>query len=94
MSKVLLSLDARLLSRIDREARRLGLTRSAYLARLAERDLNALKGPGASPEAREALRGLRELGAKYGTPGDVTEFVRRMRDERSEKLGRLAGGKE
>ena len=40
--RVLISIDERLLDRIDRAARRKGMTRSGYLAELASRDI----GPG------------------------------------------------
>ena len=39
MSKILVSVDDKLLARIDRAASSAGLSRSAYLARLAARDL-------------------------------------------------------
>lgn len=56
--KVLVSLDDRLLRRIDRAAKERGLSRSAYLAELAERDLGVARGPGASRQAQAALRRL------------------------------------
>src|SRR5687768_14886878 len=56
--KVLVSLDDRLLRRIDRAAKERGLSRSAYLAELAERDLGLARGPGAGKPARAALRRL------------------------------------
>ena len=43
--RVLISLDERLLARIDQACARSGMTRSAYLAQLAERDLEAGAGP-------------------------------------------------
>jgi predicted nucleic acid-binding protein len=51
--KVLLSIDQKLLERIDRAARQLRLTRSAYLARLAERELGGDRGPGRDPRVRQ-----------------------------------------
>lgn len=75
-------MDERLLSRVDRAARRLGLSRSAYLARLAARDIGAEQGPGRDPRVREALAALDKLFAENPTPGDATEIIRKMRDSR------------
>ena len=80
--KVLVSFDDRLLAQIDREARKAGLSRSAYLARLAERELGTERGPGASPEVARALSALRSLGRRNPTPGDPTELIRKQRDSR------------
>lgn len=82
MAKILVSMDEKLLARVDRAARRLGLTRSAYLARLATRDLGAQEGPGRDPKVREAIAGLKRLFAENPTPGDVTAIIREMRDSR------------
>ena len=81
MSKVLVSFDDRLLRRIDRLASSRGLSRSAYLAELAERDVARVEGPGKSPNARRALRTLdRLLG---DTPSeDSTEAIRSERRAR------------
>ena len=79
--KVLVSLDDALLRRVDEVARRRGLTRSAYLAALAERDVAAALGPGADERARVALSRLAAvLGDAEGE--DVTDAVRRERDAR------------
>jgi hypothetical protein len=59
--RVLISIDDRLLERLDERANRLGLSRSAYLAQLADADLHAGTGPGADPAARAALSALDEL---------------------------------
>jgi hypothetical protein len=59
--RVLISIDDRLLERIDERADRLGLSRSAYLAQLADADLAGGTGPGADPAARAALSALDEL---------------------------------
>jgi hypothetical protein len=81
MGKVLVSLDDRLLRRIDRAAKSRGLTRSAYLAKLAESDLAHSSGPGKSPTAQAALRELDDLFA--GSPADdSTVAVRAARDAR------------
>lgn len=53
--RVLISVDERLLARIDSACDRLGMTRSAYIAQLADADLGGRAGPGADPRARGAL---------------------------------------
>ena len=81
MGKVLVSFDDRLLKRIDRAAKARGLTRSAYLAVLAEGDLANNQGPGKDPSVRAALR---ELERMFGDapPGDSTAWIRSDRDSR------------
>lgn len=79
--KVLLSLEERLVRRIDRAARRLGLSRSAYLAQLAERELGVRKGPGRSAAARSALRRLDSLFAA-NPHADAAGALREERDAR------------
>ncbi len=59
--RVLISIDDRLLERIDERAARLGLSRSAYLAQLADADLTGGNGPGADPSVRAALAALDDL---------------------------------
>lgn len=59
--RVLISIDDRLLERIDERAARLGLSRSAYLAQLADGDLTGGTSPGADPAVRAALAGLDDL---------------------------------
>jgi metal-responsive CopG/Arc/MetJ family transcriptional regulator len=80
MAKILISVDEKLLARIDRAARALGLSRSAYLARLAAREALAPNGPGRAPAARRAIRRIEELFATNGHEEDMTEAVRRERD--------------
>jgi hypothetical protein len=81
MGKVLVSLDDTLVRRIDRAAKSRGLTRSSYLAGLAEHDLAQGEGPGKTPAAKAALRKLDRLFA--GSPaGDSTAAVRADRDTR------------
>lgn len=75
-------MDEKLLARVDRAARRLGLTRSAYLATLVSRDLGTEHGPGRDPKVREAIAGLHRLFTENPTPGDVTAIIREMRDSR------------
>jgi len=59
--RVLISIDDRLLERVDERADRLGLSRSAYLAQLADADLTGGTGPGADPSVRAALAALDDL---------------------------------
>ena len=81
MAKVLVSLNDALLRRVDRIAKARGLSRSAYLAELAERDAARTEGPGASRSARRALTRLDELFA--GSPAeDSTIAIRAERDAR------------
>ncbi|TMK84099.1 MAG: hypothetical protein E6G44_10675 [Actinobacteria bacterium] len=79
--KVLISIDERLVRRIDRAARDRGLTRSAYLADLAARDLGVAKGSGATRRARGALRRLDRLFGQL-PPADATGSIRAQRDAR------------
>lgn len=78
---MLVSLDDALLRRIDRIAKSRGLSRSAYLAELAERDAARSGGAGATPAARRALAQLDELFAQ-SPPGDSTAALRSERDAR------------
>jgi metal-responsive CopG/Arc/MetJ family transcriptional regulator len=80
MTKILVSVDDKLLARIDRAARSAGLSRSAYLARLAARDLGADRGPGAGRQARRAIARLEELFAVRPGEGEATETIRAERD--------------
>jgi metal-responsive CopG/Arc/MetJ family transcriptional regulator len=82
MSKILVSVDDKLLARIDRAARSAGLSRSAYLARLAQRDLGESRGPGASPRARRAVCRLQCLFDAHAAEEDATAAVRGDRDAR------------
>ncbi len=59
--RVLISIDERLLARVDQARSRQGMTRSAYLAQLAERDLQADAGPGKNPTVHAALTALDAL---------------------------------
>lgn len=80
MTKILVSVDDKLLARIDRAARSAGLSRSAYLARLAARDLGADRGPGAGRRARRAIARLEKLFAARPGEGEATETIRAERD--------------
>jgi hypothetical protein len=81
MAKVLVTIEEALLRRIDRAARSQGLSRSAYLARLAERDAARTLGPGAHPAARRAMERLDRL-FESSPAGDSTAMVRAERDAR------------
>lgn len=81
MGKVLVSFDDSLLRRIDRIARSRGLSRSAYLAQLAERDAARVQGPGKDRAVRTALGELDRLFAE--TPSeDSTRVIRAERRAR------------
>ena len=82
MAKVLVSMDERLLARLDREAGRKGLSRSAYLSLLAARELDARPGPGRTAEAGQALEQLDELFAARRPREGTTDAIRRERDAR------------
>lgn len=51
--RVLISIDERLLARIDQRVQRLGMTRSGYLARLAGADLEGHDGAVLGNRGRE-----------------------------------------
>lgn len=80
MAKVLVSLNDGLLRRVDRVAKARGLSRSAYLAELAEHDTTR-SAPGTTRAARRALSRLDELFAA-GAGEDSTIAIRRERDAR------------
>ena len=87
MAKVLVSIDDRLLQRLDKEASERRITRSALLSEFAAQGLGPALGPGASPEVHEALADLDALAAEAQAagelpPGDSTADIRAMRDER------------
>lgn len=89
MVKVLVSLDDRLLERLDREARARGISRSALIAELAAKGLGEPLGPGARPEARAAIERIRSLFTGREPAEDSTRLVRAMRDERAEQDARI-----
>jgi hypothetical protein len=76
--RVLISIDERLLAATDRAAARKGLSRSAYLAELATRDIGANSGPGLDPGVRAAMRSLDDLYASAPSfdAGDAIRAVR------------------
>jgi hypothetical protein len=79
MTKVLVSLDPGLLERLDREAARRGISRSALLTEFAVRGLGVPLGPGAKPEVRRALQTAHDLFAGLPDTGDSTEWIRTER---------------
>lgn len=81
VAKVLVSLNDALLRRVDRIAKSRGLSRSAYLAELAEQDAARFGGPGTTAAARRALARLDKLFAR-GPTGDSTGAIRAERDAR------------
>jgi hypothetical protein len=81
MAKVLVSLNDALLRRVDRIAKARGLSRSRYLAELAERDAARSEGPGRSRATRRALTRLDNLFAG-GPAEDSTTAIRAERDAR------------
>ncbi len=66
VTRVLISIDPQLLDRIDAACHARGLTRSRYLAQLADQDLVASRGPGAAPAVREALASIDRLFGRQG----------------------------
>lgn len=71
----MISIPDDLLTRLDAEAKRRGLTRSAFLRTLAERELRT----DADARRQEILAILAGAG-RHG--GDSTEFIRAMRNSR------------
>lgn len=80
MTKILVSVDEKLLARIDQAARSAGLSRSAYLTGLARRELGEDRGPGAGRAARRALSRLDRLFGTHPVHEDATAAVRGDRD--------------
>ncbi|MGH2583886.1 MAG: CopG family ribbon-helix-helix protein, partial [Dehalococcoidia bacterium] len=52
MVKILVSLDESLVERLDQEAAKRGMSRSALIAELTATALGEPRGPGARPEVR------------------------------------------
>jgi len=84
MPKILVSVDEKLLRHLDRAAKRAGISRSAYIARLAARDFEQTPGPGADPESRRAIADIQRLFRENPPPAgfDWTAEIRKMRDSR------------
>lgn len=91
--KVLVSIDDGLVRRVDAAARRLGLSRSAFLSELAERAVGPARRADEQRRIDEAfaqLQRLRRPAPLAHEPGAAA--VRRLRDERGERLARVAKG--
>ena len=82
VKKILVSIDERLLARLDEAARAAGLSRSAYLTRLTARELRQGRSADERRRIRQAMRRLDALGRRNGTPGDSTAAIRAARDSR------------
>ncbi len=82
MTKILISIDDRLLERLDHEAAAQGVSRSALIAQLTAAALGEPIGPGADPEVHAALDRLEAMGRTIRDPVDSTEVIRQMRDSR------------
>jgi AraC-like DNA-binding protein len=82
VAKVLVSIEEGLLARIDRAAEESGLSRSAYLSRLAAREVDSSPGPGRDRKVRQALRRLDRLFRVRMRPEDATAAIRADRDAR------------
>jgi hypothetical protein len=90
MAKVLVSLDDRLLRRLDEEAAARKVSRSAFISALVSQELGVKKGPGADPKVGRALRELDKLFAEAAREEpyyrnfkeDSTVTIRKMRDSR------------
>ncbi len=82
MAKVLVSINDPLLALIDRAAGDAGLSRSAYLTRLAERAVLSTPGPGRNRKVRHALERVGRLFEANPVPEETTAAVRAERDAR------------
>ncbi len=80
VAKVLISVDDTLLRRIDRMAKLTGLSRSAYIARIAKQDAGSTSGRAAASNKR-ALERLDRLFAKAPSV-ESSEEMRAERDAR------------
>jgi hypothetical protein len=82
VAKVLVSIEDRLLARIDRAASESGLSRSAYLSRLAAKEVGSILGPGRDRKVRRALGRLDRLFHRLSAPEEATAAIRADRDAR------------
>jgi hypothetical protein len=82
MAKILVSIDDKLLRRIDGAARSAGLSRSAYLGKLAAKEVGSVQGPGSDRRVRSTLSRLDQLFERRGIGEESTAAVRASRDAR------------
>ncbi len=75
MAKVMISVPDQLLEQIDRFAQSRGMSRSALLRQLAEREIEQDLA-----ERRKRIQALLAHARPHG--GDSAAFIRKMRDER------------
>ncbi len=89
--KILISIDERLLARVDEEAKGRGLSRSRFLCDLAAQEVGSTRRSlEEQREISDAISRLRELYSRNQSGREASELtVRRMRDERTEHLGQL-----
>ena len=80
--KILVSMDERLIARVDEAARVAGMSRSAFLSGIASDALGLEPGPGASDQAHRALEELDRLFGEAPRGSDATEAIRAARDQR------------
>ena len=82
MQKVLISLNEGLLDRVDKAAAKRGLSRSTFIAQLAEREIDKARGPGQDRLARQAMKQIDDLFRQQRVSSDATAAVREARDSR------------
>jgi metal-responsive CopG/Arc/MetJ family transcriptional regulator len=82
MAKVLISMNAALIDRVDTAAAARGLSRSAYLSELVEREIGQAQGPGSSRAAHRAMLQLDDLFLNHPAGADSTAAIRDARDSR------------
>jgi metal-responsive CopG/Arc/MetJ family transcriptional regulator len=75
VAKVMISVPDELLMRLDAEAKRRGLSRSAFLRELVDRELRA-----DADARREEILAILARARPHG--GDSAAFIREMRDSR------------
>jgi metal-responsive CopG/Arc/MetJ family transcriptional regulator len=81
MTKVLVSMDASLVRRLDDEARRQRLSRSALISRLVNEALGTRRSDEQLRRRREALARIDTIFAPYQGGPDAATAVREARDE-------------
>lgn len=82
MTKILVSMDDQLVSKLDAEAALRGVSRSELLSGIVGSSLVSRADRVTSRRAIHAAERLKDLGRRAGTPGDATAFIREMRDAR------------